>query len=123
MFGFFLFGMEIISIAQYSISWFEAVALDLHGNKEVLAIHKAEDVAKLLKEKTNLSYDITVHKQEQTDEIKQSIGKLSSELAGYPYGISAIEGETSLKSQCDRYARPFFWCQISWCRMAHMNGG
>ena len=57
---------------------FEAVALDLHGNKEVLAIHKAEDVAKLLKEKTNLSYDITVHKQEQTDEIKQSIGKLSS---------------------------------------------
>ena len=57
---------------------FEAVALDLHGNKEVLAIHNAEDVAKLLKEKTNLSYDITVHKQEQTDEIKQSIGKLSS---------------------------------------------
>ena len=57
---------------------FEAVALDLHGNKEVLAIHNAEDVAKLLKEKTNLSYDITVHKQEQTVEIKQSIGKLSS---------------------------------------------
>ena len=57
---------------------FEAVALDLHGNKEVLAIHHAEDVAKVLKEKTNLSYDITVHQQEQTDKIKQSIGKLSS---------------------------------------------
>ena len=57
---------------------FEAVALDLHGNKEVLAIHHATDVAKLLKEKTNLSYDITVHQQEQTDKIKQSIGKLIS---------------------------------------------
>ena len=45
---------------------------------KVLAIHHAEDVAKLLMEKTNLSYDITVHKQEQTDEIKQSIGKLIS---------------------------------------------
>ena len=48
---------------------------------------------------------------------------LTLHMAGCPYGISAIEGETSLKSQCDRYARPFFWCQISWCRMAHVNGG
>ena len=40
----------------------ENVALDIHGNKEILSIHSAEDVAKLLKERTNLSYDITVHK-------------------------------------------------------------
>ena len=67
-----------MGLAATQKTQFEAVALDLHGNKEVLAIHHAEDVAKLLKEKTNLSYDITVHQQEQTDKIKQSIGKLSS---------------------------------------------
>ena len=63
-----------MGLAATQKTQFEAVALDLHGNKEVLAIHHA----KLLKEKTNLSYDITVHQQEQTDKIKQSIGKLSS---------------------------------------------
>ena len=67
-----------MGLAATQKTQFEAVALDLHGNKEVLAIHHATDVAKLLKEKTNLSYDITVHQQEQTDKIKQSIGKLSS---------------------------------------------
>ena len=51
----------------------ENVALDIHGNKEILSIHSAEDVAKLLKERTNLSYDITVHKQDKTDEIKNSV--------------------------------------------------
>ena len=48
---------------------------------------------------------------------------LTLHMAGCPYGISAIEGETSLKSQCDRYACPFFWHQISWCGMAHVTGG
>ena len=52
--------------------------VDIHGNKEILSIHSAEDVAKLLKERTNLSYDITVHKQDKTDEIKNSVGQLSS---------------------------------------------
>ena len=56
----------------------ENVALDIDGNKEILSIHSAEDVAKLLKERTNLSYDITVHKQDKTDEIKNSVGQLSS---------------------------------------------
>ena len=57
---------------------FEAIALDIHGNKEVLAIHSADDVARLLKERTNLTYDISVHKQDKTDQIRRSIGKLSS---------------------------------------------
>ena len=56
---------------------FEMIALDIHGNKEVLAIRNAEDVARLLKERTNLSYDITVHHQHDTDKIKNSLGKLS----------------------------------------------
>ena len=43
-----------------------------------MSIHSAEDVAKLLKERTNLSYDITVHKQDKTDEIRNSVGQLSS---------------------------------------------
>ena len=56
----------------------ESVALDIHGNKEILTIHSADDVAKLIMERTNLSYDITVHKQDKTDEIKNSVGQLSS---------------------------------------------
>ena len=56
----------------------ENVAMDIHGNKEILAIHSADDVAKLIKEKTNLSYDILVHKQEKTDEIRKNVGNLSS---------------------------------------------
>ena len=63
---------------------FEAIALDIHGNKEVLAIHSADDVARLLKERTNLTYDISVHKQDKqdkTDQIRRSIGKLSSLVA------------------------------------------
>ena len=39
------------------------------------------------------------------------------------YGIWPIEGETLQKSQCDHYACPFFWHQISWCGMAHVTGG
>ena len=57
---------------------FEAIALDIHGNKEALSIHNADDVAKLLKERSNLTYDISVHKQDKTDQIRRSIGKLSS---------------------------------------------
>ena len=39
----------------------EAIAMDIHGSKEALAIHNADDVARLLKERTNLTYDISVH--------------------------------------------------------------
>ena len=37
-----------------------------------------EDVAKVLRERTNLTYTITVHKQEDTDAIRNSLGQLSS---------------------------------------------
>ena len=56
----------------------EAVALEVHGNSETLTIHSADDVAKLIKERTNLTYDVTVHHKEKTEEINRSLGKLSS---------------------------------------------
>ena len=37
-----------------------------------------EDVAKVLKERTNLTYTISVHKQQDTDAIRNSLGHLSS---------------------------------------------
>ena len=55
---------------------FEIIALDIHGNKKVLAIHNAQDVARILKERTNLSYDIIVH-QHDNDKTKNNLGKLS----------------------------------------------
>ena len=42
----------------------EAVALAVHGSSEMLTIHSADDVAKVIKEKTNLTYDVTVHHKE-----------------------------------------------------------
>ena len=37
-----------------------------------------EDFAKVLKERTNLTYTISVHKQQDTDAIRNSLGHLSS---------------------------------------------
>ena len=56
----------------------EAVALEVHGNSETLTIHSADDVAKVIRERTNLTYDVTVHHKEKTEEINRSLGKLSS---------------------------------------------
>ena len=56
----------------------ENVAMDIHGNQEIFTINKAEDVAKVLRERTNLTYTITVHKQEDTDAIRDSLGHLTS---------------------------------------------
>ena len=52
--------------------------MDIHGNQEIFLINKAEDVAKVLKERTNLTYTISVHKQQDTDAIRNSLGQLSS---------------------------------------------
>ena len=38
----------------------EAVALNIFGEHELDTIHSAHDVARLIKEKTNLTYDITI---------------------------------------------------------------
>ena len=46
--------------------------------QEIFTINKAEDVAKVLKERTNLTYTISVHKQQDTDAIRNSLGHLSS---------------------------------------------
>ena len=56
----------------------EDVLLNIHGNHELEPIHSAEDVAKVIAEKTNLTYDIKVHKQETTYEIRDSLPKLSA---------------------------------------------
>ena len=46
-------------------------------NVQIFIVH-FEDVAKVLRERTNLTYTITVHKQEDTDAIRDSLGHLTS---------------------------------------------
>ena len=46
--------------------------------KAILIVILIEDVAKVLKERTNLTYTISVHKQQDTDAIRNSLGHLSS---------------------------------------------
>ena len=53
----------------------ENIAMYIHENQEIFTINKAEDVAKVL---TNLTYTISVHKQQDTDAIRSSLGHLSS---------------------------------------------
>ena len=55
----------------------EAVALNIFGEYELDTIYSADDVARLIKEKTNLTYDITSHKQNKTEEIRNCLPKLS----------------------------------------------
>ena len=48
-------------------------------NVQIFIVHlHFEDVAKVLRERTNLTYTITVHKQEDTDATRNSLGHLSS---------------------------------------------
>ena len=55
----------------------EAALLNIHGNNEIESIHSAQDVAKLIATKTELTYDIKVHVQEVTDDIRKNLPKLS----------------------------------------------
>ena len=55
----------------------EAALLNIHGNNEIKSIHSAQDVAELIATKTELTYDIKVHAQEVTDDIRKNLPKLS----------------------------------------------
>ena len=77
----------------------EAVALAVHGNKEMLTIHSADDVAKLIKEKTNLTYDVTVHCKEKTEEINRSMGNLSSLIGAMKIHEILIGSDLSIKKK------------------------
>ena len=48
------------------------------GNKEVESIHSAEDVKKVIEEKTNLKYEISIHKKKYIEKVKESMPKLSA---------------------------------------------
>ena len=55
------------------------VKYNVMQNVQIFIVHlHFEDVAKVLRERTNLTYTITVHKQEDTDAIRDSLGHLTS---------------------------------------------
>ena len=56
----------------------ENAMLNYFGNKEVESIHSAEDVKKVIEEKTNFKYEISIHKKEDIEKVKESMPKLSS---------------------------------------------
>ena len=56
----------------------QAVALAMHGASENITIHSADDVKKVIKQKANLTCNVTVDYNEKTEEINRSIGNLSS---------------------------------------------
>ena len=85
----------------------EAAALSVHGSSEMLTTHSADDVAKVIKEKTNLTYDVTVHYKEKTDEIARSIGKLSSLTGAMQIHEVTIGSDLSMKKK-NLPTDPFF---------------
>ena len=78
----------------------EDVLLNIHGNHELEPIHTAKDVAKVIAEKTNLTYDITVHTQETTDEINESLPKLSALVGAMTTHEVMITSDGVMKKKC-----------------------
>ena len=85
----------------------EAAALAVHGNSEMLTIHSADDVAKVIREKTNLTYDVAVHYKEKTEEISRSMGKLSSLTGAMQIHEVMIGSDLSMKKK-NLPTDPFF---------------
>ena len=54
----------------------EQAALTNFGEGVVEPIHSVEDVKKVIKEKTNLTYDISIHTKEEIEMVKESMPKL-----------------------------------------------
>ena len=54
----------------------EAAMLNNFGKHAIEAIHSVEDVKKVIKDKTNLSYHITIHTKEEIDRVKEKMPKL-----------------------------------------------
>ena len=54
----------------------EQAALTNFGEGVVEPIHSVEDVKKVIKEKTNLMYDISIHTKEEIEMVKESMPKL-----------------------------------------------
>ena len=77
----------------------EAVALNIFGEHELDTIHSADDVARLIKEKTNLTYDITIHKQEKTEEIRNSLPKLGPLVGAMKTHEVMITADGSIKKK------------------------
>ena len=54
----------------------EAAMLTKFGEHDTEPIHSAEDVKKVIEEKTNLTYEITVHTKEDIEQLKETMPKL-----------------------------------------------
>ena len=77
----------------------EAVALNIFGEHELDTIHSADDVARLIKDKTNLTYDITIHKQEKTEDIRNSLPKLGPLVGAMKTHEVMITADGSIKKK------------------------
>lgn len=73
--------------------------MNIFGENELDTIHSADDVARLIKEKTNLTYDITVHNKERTDEIRNSLPKLSPLVGAMTTHEVMITSDGSIKKK------------------------
>ena len=50
--------------------------LRIHGEGEVIAVHSVKDVKNVIENKTNLSYDIKIHTQEEIADVSDTLPKL-----------------------------------------------
>ena len=77
----------------------EAALQNEFGIQAVTQIESAEDVKKLIKEKTNLTYDITVHNQETSKEIDDSLPKLGPLVGALKIHEIVITSEGVIKKK------------------------
>ena len=86
----------------------ESAMLNDFGKKEVEVIHSVKDVKKLIEERTNLKYEIYIHKKEDIEEVKESMPKLSALVGAFKLHEIMIEKSTVKKKDLptDTFYKP-----------------
>ena len=73
--------------------------LNNFGQNTTDAIHSVEDVKKLIEEKTNLNYHLSIHTKEEIENVKQSMPKLGPLVGALKLHEIFISEDGSIKKK------------------------
>ena len=77
----------------------EAAMLNSFGQNEIEAIHSVKDVKKLIEQKTNLKYHISIHTKEEIETVRNSMPKLGPLVGALKLHEVFISGDGLLRKK------------------------
>ena len=77
----------------------EAAMLNNFGQNEIEAIHSVKDVKKLIEQKTNLKYHISIHTKEEIENLRNSMPKLGPLVGALKLHEVFISGDGVLRKK------------------------